>query len=43
MAEKLSHDLEWIADRSLRLYLRTLTATAWRVLRQFVRGVSGRT
>ena len=42
MAEKLAHDLEWIADRSLRLYLRTLTATAWRVLRQFVRGVSGR-
>ena len=42
MADKLSHDLEWIADRSLRLYLRTLTATAWRVLRQFVRGVSGR-
>jgi lipopolysaccharide/colanic/teichoic acid biosynthesis glycosyltransferase len=43
MAEKLAHDLEWIADRSLRLYLRTLAATAWRVLRQFVRGVSGRT
>jgi lipopolysaccharide/colanic/teichoic acid biosynthesis glycosyltransferase len=42
MGEKLAHDLEWIADRSLRLYLRTLTATAWRVLRQFVRGVSGR-
>ena len=34
MAEKLAHDLEWIADRSVRLYLRTLTATAWRVLRQ---------
>ena len=42
MAEKLAHDLEWIADRSLRLYLRTLTATAWRVLRQFVRAVSSR-
>ena len=42
MADKLAHDLEWIADRSLRLYLRTLAATAWRVLRQFVRGVSGR-
>jgi lipopolysaccharide/colanic/teichoic acid biosynthesis glycosyltransferase len=42
MAEKLAHDLEWIADRSLRLYLRTLATTAWRVLRQFVRGVSGR-
>jgi lipopolysaccharide/colanic/teichoic acid biosynthesis glycosyltransferase len=34
MAEKLAHDLEWIADRSVRLYLRTLTVTAWRVLRQ---------
>ena len=34
MVEKLSHDLEWIADRSVRLYLRTLAATGWRVLRQ---------
>jgi lipopolysaccharide/colanic/teichoic acid biosynthesis glycosyltransferase len=34
MADKLAHDLEWIADRSVRLYLRTLVATAWRVLRQ---------
>jgi lipopolysaccharide/colanic/teichoic acid biosynthesis glycosyltransferase len=42
MADKLAHDLEWIADRSVRLYLRTLASTAWRVLRQFVRGVSGR-
>jgi lipopolysaccharide/colanic/teichoic acid biosynthesis glycosyltransferase len=33
-AEKLAHDLEWIADRSVRLYLRTLFATGWRVLRQ---------
>jgi lipopolysaccharide/colanic/teichoic acid biosynthesis glycosyltransferase len=40
-SEKLAHDLEWIADRSVRLYLRTLTATAWRVLRQFARGISG--
>src|SRR3989454_947375 len=39
MAEKLAHDLEWIADRSVRLYLRTLATTAWRVLRQFLRGV----
>jgi lipopolysaccharide/colanic/teichoic acid biosynthesis glycosyltransferase len=39
MAEKLAHDLEWIADRSVRLYFRTLAATAWRVLRQSVRGV----
>ena len=39
MAEKLAHDLEWIADRSVRLYLRTLATTAVRVLRQFLRGV----
>ncbi len=39
MAEKLAHDLEWIADRSVRLYLRTLATTAWRVLRQFARGL----
>ena len=39
MAEKLAHDLEWIADRSVRLYLRTLATTAWRVLRQSLRGV----
>jgi lipopolysaccharide/colanic/teichoic acid biosynthesis glycosyltransferase len=36
MEEKLAHDLEWIADRSVSLYLRTLVATAWRVLRQSV-------
>ena len=34
MAEKLAHDLEWIADRSVRLYLRTLWTTALRILRQ---------
>lgn len=38
MAEKLAHDLEWIADRSIGLYLRTLGATGWRVLRQSLRG-----
>jgi lipopolysaccharide/colanic/teichoic acid biosynthesis glycosyltransferase len=38
MAEKLAHDLEWIADRSVGLYLRTLVATGWRVLRQSLRG-----
>jgi lipopolysaccharide/colanic/teichoic acid biosynthesis glycosyltransferase len=42
MAEKLAHDLEWIADRSVRLYLRTLSVTAWRVLRQSLRGLAGR-
>ena len=41
MAEKLAHDLEWIADRSVRLYLRTLAATMWRVLRQFLHGLVG--
>ena len=39
MAEKLAHDLEWIADRSVRLYLRTVAATAWRVFRQSLRGL----
>lgn len=42
MAEKLAHDLEWIADRSVRLYLRTLATTGWRVLGQFLRGLVGR-
>jgi lipopolysaccharide/colanic/teichoic acid biosynthesis glycosyltransferase len=39
MAEKLAHDLEWIADRSVHLYLRTLAATAWRVVKQSLRGI----
>jgi lipopolysaccharide/colanic/teichoic acid biosynthesis glycosyltransferase len=39
MAQKLAHDLEWIADRSVRLYLRTVVATGWRVLKQSVRGL----
>ncbi len=39
MAEKLAHDLEWIADRSVRLYLRTLAVTAVRVGRQSLRGL----
>ncbi len=38
MAEKLAHDMEWIADRSVGLYLRTLGATGVRVLRQSLRG-----
>ena len=38
MAEKLAHDMEWIADRSIGLYLRTLGATGWRVLRQSLSG-----
>jgi lipopolysaccharide/colanic/teichoic acid biosynthesis glycosyltransferase len=41
MAEKLAHDLEWIADRSVQLYLRTLVSTGFRVLGQaFGRGRS---
>ena len=42
MGEKLAHDLEWIADRSVRLYLRTVVATGWRVLKQSFGGVIGR-
>jgi len=38
-ADKLAHDLEYIADRSVLLYLRTLVATGWRVLRQSLRGL----
>jgi lipopolysaccharide/colanic/teichoic acid biosynthesis glycosyltransferase len=34
MAEKLAHDLEWVADRSVPLYLRTLFMTGVRVVRQ---------
>jgi lipopolysaccharide/colanic/teichoic acid biosynthesis glycosyltransferase len=41
MAEKLAHDLEWIADRSVRLYLRTVAATGWRVIKQSLRGLAG--
>jgi lipopolysaccharide/colanic/teichoic acid biosynthesis glycosyltransferase len=41
MAEKLAHDLEWIADRSVPLYLATVAATAWRVLLQSLRGLVG--
>ena len=39
MAEKLAHDLEWIADRSMPLYLRTLVATAFRIGAQSLRGL----
>jgi lipopolysaccharide/colanic/teichoic acid biosynthesis glycosyltransferase len=41
MAEKLAHDLEWIADRSVPLYLRTLASTALRIAAQSLRGVFG--
>jgi lipopolysaccharide/colanic/teichoic acid biosynthesis glycosyltransferase len=39
MAEKLAHDLEWIADRSVPLYLRTLVSTAFRIAGQSLRGL----
>jgi lipopolysaccharide/colanic/teichoic acid biosynthesis glycosyltransferase len=42
MGEKLAHDLEWIADRSVRLYLTTVIATFWRVLKQSIGGLTGR-
>lgn len=42
MAEKLAHDLEWIADRSVPLYVRTLVFTAFRVLRQTIGRRAGR-
>jgi lipopolysaccharide/colanic/teichoic acid biosynthesis glycosyltransferase len=38
-AEKLAHDLEYIADRSIGLYLRVVAATAWRVATRFVQGL----
>src|SRR5919109_2078846 len=40
-AEKLAHDLEYIADRSVGLYMRVVAATVWRVLRQSARAVWG--
>jgi lipopolysaccharide/colanic/teichoic acid biosynthesis glycosyltransferase len=33
-AEKLAHDLEWLADRSVGLYLRLIVATAFRVVQR---------
>jgi lipopolysaccharide/colanic/teichoic acid biosynthesis glycosyltransferase len=39
MADKLAHDLEYIADRSVPLYLRTVAVTAVRVLRQSLEGL----
>jgi lipopolysaccharide/colanic/teichoic acid biosynthesis glycosyltransferase len=40
-AEKLAHDLEYIADRSVGLYLRVVVATAWRVIKQSAAAVWG--
>jgi lipopolysaccharide/colanic/teichoic acid biosynthesis glycosyltransferase len=33
-ADKLAHDLEYIADRSVGLYLRVVLETAWRIVRR---------
>jgi lipopolysaccharide/colanic/teichoic acid biosynthesis glycosyltransferase len=38
-AEKLAHDLEYVADRSVHLYLRVCAATAWRILTSPARGL----
>lgn len=39
--QKLAHDLEYVADRSVGLYLRVVTATFWRVLRQSLAALCG--
>jgi lipopolysaccharide/colanic/teichoic acid biosynthesis glycosyltransferase len=41
-AEKLAHDFEWIADRSLGLYFSILVETAWTLLTRPPRGPVGR-
>ena len=38
--EKLAHDFEYIADRSVGLYLRIVGATIWRVARQSARAAA---
>lgn len=42
-SEKLAHDLEYLADRSVRLYLRIVIATARRILRRSAGEVLGLT
>lgn len=37
-SDKLAHDLEYIADRSVTLYMQVIAATAWRVLQRAVEG-----
>jgi lipopolysaccharide/colanic/teichoic acid biosynthesis glycosyltransferase len=41
-SEKLAHDLEWIADRSVGLYAGILLETVWMLLRRPPRGPIGR-
>jgi lipopolysaccharide/colanic/teichoic acid biosynthesis glycosyltransferase len=31
-AEKLAHDMEYIADRSVKLYLSVIATTAWLIV-----------
>ena len=40
-AEKLSHDLEYVADRSVGLYLTVVATTAWRILSRPLLGRPG--
>jgi lipopolysaccharide/colanic/teichoic acid biosynthesis glycosyltransferase len=40
-AEKLAHDLEWLADRSVGLYLRLIAATGLRVIQRGAVDVAG--
>jgi lipopolysaccharide/colanic/teichoic acid biosynthesis glycosyltransferase len=37
-SEKLAHDLEYIADRSVHLYLRVILETLWRIVTSIFRG-----
>jgi lipopolysaccharide/colanic/teichoic acid biosynthesis glycosyltransferase len=39
--EKLSHDLEYVADRSVRLYLHVVAITAWRIVTRPLTGRPG--
>ena len=41
-AEKLAHDFEWVADRSVGLYFRILVETLWMLLTRPSRGPVGR-
>jgi hypothetical protein len=41
-AEKLAHDFEWIADRSVRLYFAILADTAWTLMTRPPGGPVGR-
>jgi lipopolysaccharide/colanic/teichoic acid biosynthesis glycosyltransferase len=41
-AEKVAHDLEYIADRSASIYVGVIAATAWRVLKRTLAGLARR-